>query len=278
MVAASVALAVMVAPSFSGVARADQSTGTGKGIVGGALLGGELVIAVEAAFDVQAPLAYAIGGVLGAGAGAAGGYEVEHNADVHYPLYMLAVGMALVIPAAILALNATSYKPPADYQEDKGASGAEPVADVPQPVRTTPGAPAPLSPTPTTPAAPLPPAGTVAPQPGGAIQPAGPRAPVASIAPRRAHAPRLTLRTAHAPASGALPMSMLELQPQGMRLGVPAVEIRPVFSTAEMRQYGMSQREEVRIPVFKAVFLAALIRLPGDEPACRVRRLPGADG
>jgi hypothetical protein len=37
-------------------------------------------------------------------------------------------------------------------------------------------------------------------------------------------------------------------------MSVPSIEVRPVFSMTELRQYGMQQREEVRVPVFAATF------------------------
>jgi hypothetical protein len=37
-------------------------------------------------------------------------------------------------------------------------------------------------------------------------------------------------------------------------MGVPAVQIRPVYSHRELALYGVQQGEEVRVPVFKAQF------------------------
>jgi hypothetical protein len=218
--AGALAAATLVAP---GSAHAEEATGTGKGIAGGALLGGEAVMAVEALAGVQSTWAYAVGGILGAGAGGVGGYFIESGTDSgRVPLYMLAGGMALVIPAAILALNATAYKPPADYQEDEGRRENEPVAEPPAP-----------SGAPTGPAAAPPP-------PTGASR-------------AKTRAPRLALRPLVAPRF-TVPSSMLRVSGEGVRLGVPAVDVRPVFSQADMRQYGMTQAEEVRVPVFSAVF------------------------
>ena len=58
--AAVLSLATVAAPS---VARADDQTpsASGKGIVGGALLGAEAVMLVEAAASVKPPWAYAVG-------------------------------------------------------------------------------------------------------------------------------------------------------------------------------------------------------------------------
>jgi hypothetical protein len=38
------------------------------------------------------------------------------------------------------------------------------------------------------------------------------------------------------------------------RLGVPVPDVRPVFSVAEQRQYGMHQETELRMPVLHVTF------------------------
>lgn len=224
-----------------GVARADESTPTGKGIAGGVLLGGELVMSVEAALGASRPLAFGLGAIGGGIAGGIGGYFVEQSVDnAKIPSYMLAAGIAFLLPATVMAFNATAYKPPADYQEDKGLPGSEPVADAP-----VPGAPA----------APAPPAG------GGAGTPPtqGPLSQAPARAPRGYAFRRRPLVAAP---QLALPTSVIAYQGE-LRLGVPAVEVRPVFSQQELRQFGMAQREEVRIPVFQARFLASCVRALG---------------
>ncbi|HMI87635.1 MAG TPA: hypothetical protein VK550_26295, partial [Polyangiaceae bacterium] len=60
---------------------AEEVPATGKGIVGGALLGGEVVMLVEAAFGVKSGWVYVLSGVLGAGAGGFGGSLLEKDAD-----------------------------------------------------------------------------------------------------------------------------------------------------------------------------------------------------
>jgi hypothetical protein len=111
---------------------AEEVPATGKGIVGGALLGGELVMLVEAAFGVKSGWVYILSGVLGAGAGGYGGYVVEQEADPKVSVYMLAGGMALIIPTTVAVLQATSYSPPEDYTEDK-PSAPFPASEPPRP-------------------------------------------------------------------------------------------------------------------------------------------------
>jgi hypothetical protein len=39
-----------------------------------------------------------------------------------------------------------------------------------------------------------------------------------------------------------------------MRLGVPVPEVRQLYSLSELRQYGMAQQTEVRMPLVKIAF------------------------
>src|SRR5277367_4316737 len=85
---------------------------TGRGIAGGALLGAEAVTIVESVAGVRAGWAYGLGALVGAGGGGVGGYFVEQNSsDGKAPAYMLAGGLALFIPALVLTLNGTRYRP-----------------------------------------------------------------------------------------------------------------------------------------------------------------------
>ncbi len=184
LVAASLAATVL---GRSANAQADEVSPTGKGIAGGALLGGELVMGVEAAFGVQPAWAYLLGGALGAGAGAYGGYLVEQNASPKVSLYMLAAGMALVIPTTVAVLEATAYDPPAEYREDR------------------------------------------------------PTVPFPAAEPPRATLPE--------------PTGLVDVSGDGsLRLSVPAVEIRPVFTLTELHRFGLEQRDGVHLPVVSGVF------------------------
>lgn len=208
-VAGSLAMAVLLAPS---AARAEGPTSpTGKGIAGGALLGAEGVVTIEAIAGVQSPLAYGIGAIVGAAGGGVGGYFAEKGSDAKVPLYLLAAGMAFAIPATILALNQTSYKPPRDYNEDKAPPGTEAPADVPS----------------------------------------APKAPATGMMFRApAYVPAPTAQSVRP----VVAMSLVDLRGGEMRLGVPAVEIRPLFTMAELRQLGVEQKEEIRVPVFHAMW------------------------
>jgi hypothetical protein len=127
---AALALLAQAAP-----ASAEEVSATGKGITGGALLGGEVVMLVEAAAGLRTGWVYVIGGVVGAGGGAVAGWQIEKNADSKVSLYMLAGGMALVIPTIVAVLQASSYKAPEEYTEDRPSSG-QPVPEPPRPGAT----------------------------------------------------------------------------------------------------------------------------------------------
>jgi hypothetical protein len=92
---------------------------TGKGIAGGALLGGEVVMITTAIIGVKAWWPYLVFGAVGAGGGAVGGYFVERVNDGLTPepsLYLLAGGLALVIPTVVAVLNVTAYDPEDDEE------------------------------------------------------------------------------------------------------------------------------------------------------------------
>ena len=106
--------------SFARQARADEVSPTGKGMAGGGLLGGEVVTITEALIGVRPGWAYVLGGGLGIAGGVVGGYFVEQASGTNGqgPVYMLAGGLALVIPALVLTLNATRFRPSENATED----------------------------------------------------------------------------------------------------------------------------------------------------------------
>src|SRR5438094_8720018 len=83
-----------------------------KGVTGCALLGGEVVVFGEAIFGVRSGTAYLIGAGAGAVAGGIGGYFLEKGVDDgRVPAYLLAGGLALIIPALVVAFDQTRYLP-----------------------------------------------------------------------------------------------------------------------------------------------------------------------
>lgn len=209
-------------------AHAEEVKPDGKGIAGGALLGAELVVFVEAIAGVRSGTAYALGAAGGAVAGGLGGFGLERAVDDgRAPVYLLAGGLALVIPAIVVALDATRFRPNEGAREDKPADlppsdpgkpggssvvGAEPKPATPAP-STTPGGATPATPAPTTP-----PAG------GGGGGTQGPQ-------------------------------SLFNLREGGFYMGVPVPEVRPTFNAAERRNLGVQNNgSEVRFPVVRVTF------------------------
>ena len=203
-------------------ARADEVSPTGKGIVGGGLLGAEAVTIVESLIGVRSGWAYVLGGVIGAGGGAVGGYFVEQNSsDGKAPMYMLAGGMALVIPAIVLSLDATRYRPEAGAGEDNVPTGPAAEPGIPGGSVVSPGA------------------GPAAPSPAAA-----PAAPPAA-APTPAPAP---------PPQSLFDVRLLD-QKRDFRLGVPVPAVVPLFSATEAKTYGLTRNDaEFKMPLLHVAF------------------------
>jgi hypothetical protein len=202
--------------AFVPTARADEDSPTGKGIAGGILLGGEVVTITESLIGVRSGWAYALGGGLGAVAGGIAGHFVETaSADGQGATYMLAGGMALIIPALVLSLNATRYHPSENATEDKPPPGIPADPGLPSGNAVT-GAGAGVVVTPAVPAPPPP-------------QPPPP-------------APPPSLRDLSFPHEAAF------------RLGLPVPDVRPMYSAAEQKAYGLPQHAEVRMPVLRVTF------------------------
>jgi hypothetical protein len=200
--------------AFVPAAQADDVPPTGKGIAGGALLGGEVVTITEALFHARPGWAYALGGGLGAAGGGVGGYFVEQassNGDVAVAL--LAGGMALIIPALVLSLNATRYQPSESATEDNPPPGLE---------LANPGTPG----------------GSAVTGPGGSL------APPAAPPPAPAAVPGPPLSLLDVDLAGQ----------SGLRLGVPVPQVRQMYSSLEQKTYGLPQGPEVRMPVFHLTF------------------------
>lgn len=126
VVAAATVVALSLLPR---IAAAEEVSPTGKGLIGGALLGAEIPVFAEALFGVRSTLVYGVSAGAGAVSGAIAGYAVEQASEGgRGPTYLLAGGLALLIPAVVVTLNQTRYVPPettsapATQQEDSGPS------------------------------------------------------------------------------------------------------------------------------------------------------------
>jgi hypothetical protein len=213
----------------AGVAEASP---TGKGIVGGTLLGAELVMAGEAAFSVKPTWAYVVGGLAGGAAGGVGGYFVEQQGDARGPMLMLAGGLAFAIPTVVAVLSASAYEPPAAYLQDQSPAD-EPLAEPPAP---TDAAPAPA------------PAAAPAPLPAPAV------APPADAAPAPAPTGRRYLPSSRRLSLKLPPPALFGFQDTRLALGVPNIEVRHAYSRTERMMFNAPDVAEVRIPVLDVTF------------------------
>jgi hypothetical protein len=231
---ATLTLATLSLVPLAAHAETTEVSTTGKGVVGGTLLGAEAVLSVEAAFKVQPTWAYVVGGLGGGAAGGVGGYFIEKNASPRTTLFMLAGGMALAIPVTVAVLSATAYEPPASYTQDR-APADEPVAEPPQPSGAPTPAPATTSPS--------------------GNQVTAPAPVVAPPAPTGALRRRKTLARHTLPLDYHLsPPALIGISSQALTLGVPAIELRDVYSRNEIAMFGVSQATEVRVPVLNFLF------------------------
>ncbi len=245
------ALAGSVLVGTPSTARADDVPPTGKGIVGGAFLGAEVVVFVEAIAGVRSGTAYLLGAGAGAVAGGVGGYFVEQAvSDGRVPAYMLAGGLALIIPALVVTLDQTRYLPTEGAREDRPVNNLPP-SDPGKPggssvvgAETAPSTPAATPPggvTPT-PAAPLAPAPATPPAGGGTGgTPSQVRSQASNILPRGSLL-NLGVDTA-------------SLRASSFTVGVPVPEVRPTFTAAQKKQFAVeSAASEVRFPVMNLTF------------------------
>jgi len=218
----------MLTPLAAHAAGVAEASPTGKGIVGGALLGAELVMSGEAAFSVQPTWAYVVGGLAGGVGGGVGGYFVEQQGDPRGPMLMLAGGLAFAIPTVVLVLSTTAYQPPASYLQDQ-APADEPVAEPPSPTEAMPppGAPAP------------PPAAAPAPAPADAAPaPTGRRYLPSSR--------RLSLKLP--------PPALFGVKDARLALGVPNIAVFHAYTRTERMMFNAPDATEVRIPVLDVAF------------------------
>jgi hypothetical protein len=229
--------AALMTPS---AAQAEEVSPTGKGIAGGALLGGEIVVFGEAIFGVHSGLAYIIGAVVGAGGGGVGGYFIEKASDDgRVPAYLLAAGVAGIIPAVVVTLDATRYRPTEGAREDKPTTETAP-SDPGQPGGSSVVGAPPSAPTTAPPATSAPPASTTPP----ATPP--PATPAPAPAGGGGGGTQIQARRSN---------SLVGVQQGQLQIGVPVPEVRPLLGSAERTRMGVSNTgSELRFPVVNIAF------------------------
>jgi hypothetical protein len=247
----ALALAALAAGTVSlgspRLAHAEEVSPDGKGIVGGALLGGEIVVFIEALAGVRSGTAYLLGAGGGAVAGGLGGYAIEQAVDDgRVPAYMLAGGLALVIPALVVTLDQTRYLPAEGAREDRptnlpasdpGKPGGSAVigAEPPQPVPGTP-----------------PPSGTPNATPPSGVTPTPAPAPTPTPAPGGGSGGGGNPSKTNS-ANG--PQSLFNVRGGSFKVGLPVPEVRPVFTASQKKALGVEGAgSELRFPVVGLTF------------------------
>ena len=222
--ALALALGAVVTTSSGEASAAAEVSGTGKGIAGGALLGGEVgFLGLAAAGAQQSWLYYTLPPVLAIGGGV-GGYFVEKSANADVPLYMLAGGMALVIPTVVITLSATSYRPTSEDSTPGDASPADGTVSV-----TVGG-------------------GSAGGSAGGG---AGSSTTGPATGPAK-HKPGKTSMTL--PPTRSFALVSYDDTLGALRVGVPAVSFKPSYSTTELAKFGLAQRYALHAPIVDVTF------------------------
>jgi hypothetical protein len=271
------AAAALIGLSLPGAARADstKASSSGKGIVGGVLLGSEAVLLTEAAIDVQPDWLYLVGGGVGAVGGGIGGYYLESELSPKSNMFLLAGGMLLIIPTTVAVLSATSYDATERSTADTPINElpAEPAAPVseareetePPPPLAPPASPDAVTPdtAPATSPAPTAPSTTPVPAPS-TVTPTSPTETPPAAAPSAPQARRMNPRSRAArhgaafrlsPAEQVASLSLIGASPRhGVHVGIPAVEVRNTYSPQEMAEFGVEQRAEVRLSLLGLAF------------------------
>jgi hypothetical protein len=233
VVAAAVATTGLVAGTPSTARAADGPVvGTGKGIVGGALLGGEIgFIGLSVAGAKQTWLYYVVPGALAIGGGI-GGYFIEKDkegTDAQVPMFMLAGGMALIIPTVVITLSANAYQPANEDNTPADASPADAGGALGVKVNTSDstnmGSPS---------------------SGGGGTTTTTPTAPP----PKRKPA-----NTSSSAAPIQRPQALVNFDDlTTIKVGLPVIALRPMYTKTEMSQFNQPQRYEVTAPVVSFAF------------------------
>lgn len=225
-VAALIGAACVAWPAGEAHAQAAEPnavTGTAKGIVGGALLGAEVVMMPMGIAGLKPWWPYLVFGGLGSVGGAVGGWAVEQavvdTGPAEAPLYMLAGGLALVIPTLVLTLSATTQS---DFEES-----TDPSVIVTEPST-----------------GPLP---GEAPKDGAPptddTQPGGTTVKVEKTSSRK-----------KINGQERLPLALVDVNGKALRVGIPVIKVKDHFTKAEVASFGVEQVKEFHIPVFSAAF------------------------
>lgn len=128
------ALMIIGSSSFTQTAAAQtmptQVESVPKGAIGLGLIGAELGLVLPVAFGLQETWSMIVFPIVGGAAGAIGGYfAFDEPNSAEAGVAMLAIGMALVVPATVLTLVFTSYDADDEPTSDEGDGFEEEFGD-----------------------------------------------------------------------------------------------------------------------------------------------------
>ena len=202
---------------------------TPKAIIGVGLMGAELGLIIPALAGMRDLWPYIVFPLIGAAGGAVGGWAIEQNTrnSPEISVALLAVGIALVVPAVVGTLALTAYSPPSDSEQADEDMTAAPVdGDSVEAIQddnaatedTTEAAPAEAAP-----------------------------APAAQPTSQLLLQQRIRALTVGGP-------GLLRFADGAILLGIPMVSSTATFTPEELARLHISQQSDVNVPVVSATF------------------------
>jgi hypothetical protein len=229
----------------------EPASASGKGTVGLGLIGAELGFAIPAIIGVDEVWPYIVFPTVGAAGGAIAGYfAIDANNEHVAGVAVLATGLALVLPTVVLTVSALRYDPERDEEASSAGNGDTSVDigtegyEYEDDIDTQPGES-------TTPPSNRPPS------PAAEPTEAAPAAPAAETPSGEPEARRRARPSRRATSPSLANTGLFRLSETGLALGMPLVKAVPTYSTEELRQVGLSirdQRTELHVSVFSAEF------------------------
>jgi len=206
-----------------------QVDSTPKAIIGVGLMGAELGLIIPALAGMRDLWPYIVFPLVGAVGGAVGGWAIEENtrSSPEISVALLAVGIALVVPAIVGTLALTAYSPPGESQEaDEDLTVAPSDGDSVEAFQD--------DTTDTAPAA----------EPAAQPAPATPAEPSPSA---RLLQQRIRALTVGGP-------GLLRFADGAVLLGIPMVSSTATFTPEELARLHIAQQSDVNVPVISATF------------------------
>ena len=205
---------------------------TPKAIIGVGLMGAELGLIIPALAGMRDLWPYIVFPLVGAVGGAVGGWAIEENtrSSPEISVALLAVGIALIVPAVVGTLALTAYTPPSESEEADEDMRAAPVdGDSVEAFQDD------SSGTEAAPEESTPPPAEAAPAPAE-------QSPTARLLQQRIRA-----LTVGGP-------GLLRFADGAVLLGIPMVSSTATFTPEELARLHISQQSDVNVPVVSATF------------------------